>query len=374
LGITGAYAAYFLSGSGNKITMVDPGEEGCCASFNNPGGINPLHGPGIPGPMSDFAIHCHRTHLAEWSRISDLSGIDFDGRIISRLFIAFSTEEEAGLKEARVLYDHAEGFSAERLDGDALRRRDPRISPGAVGGLWTTGNASVDPGRYSRAVASAAHARGAVQTSGGRATGLKMEGGRIRSVLVESEELACDEVIVATGVWLDWFEADSGIRIPVRPIRGELLLAELGADAPVHDVSWKQFGVYHHSGRLFWLGGTSQDAGFDCSPTHAGETEILEGVSTILPGLKQAPVRRRAVGLRPMTPDGMPIIGRVPGCENAWFVLGSGSKGMLLGSGLGKAVADLVAGDPSDIELSFLGPERFELSAPPATHPRHTRP
>lgn len=372
-GITGAFAAYFLAGRGCQVVVIDAGDDHRRASSNNPGGINPLHGPGIPGLMSDFALQCYLTHRAEWTDITRLSQIEFNGRIITRIFAAFSDEEATELSEAAYLYEGNDGFSARWLDATALRKRDPRISDEAFGGLWTTGNGAVNPVRYRNAVIKAACAKGA-RSASGRVREVAVRNGRAHELRTEAQSIECDEIVLATGPWCEWIYDNFDVVLPVRPVRGDLLLAELGIDVPVHDVTWNQYGVYHHDAGQFWLGGTWEEAGFDDSPRPGARQDILNGVSRIIPEAGRSHIVHHAVGLRPVTPDGMPVVGRMPGVENAWLALGGGSKGMLLSSGMGKAVADMVTGSSVGAHFSFLSPDRFTLPVRMGTTHRQRTP
>lgn len=357
-GITGAFVAYFLSGLGAEVIVVDPGDGAGRASDNNPGGLNPLHGPGIPGLMSQFAMDSYRLHRSEWANIEDASQLAFSGRTVARLFTAFTEDEVCRLNRMSQLYRETDGFTSEWIDGGALSKFDSRISSDVVGGLWTQGNASVIPDAYTNAVAKAAGARGAVEKRG-RVSGVETSDGVVRSVFVDSRPVACDEVVYATGAWVDSINSAFDIALPVRPVRGQLLLAELPPAAPDHDITWNHYGIYHNCGRHYWLGGTFEECGFDDSTTDSGKRAIIGGVCRIVPELEQFPIRRHISGLRPMTPDGLPILDRVPGYRNVWLVLGGGSKGMLLSSGLGKAAAEMAAGVAHDTIPACLSLARF---------------
>lgn len=134
---------------------------------------------------------------------------------------------------------------------------------------------------------------------------------------IDAERLPGDAVALATGPWLDMLADTLDVQVPVRPVRGELLLVRRGADAPTHDVTWRSFGAYHHERDLFWLGGTAEDAGLDASPSAAGRRAIMNNTTFILPDLERAAIVRRVAGLRPVTPDSMPLLGQAPGWNNA---------------------------------------------------------
>lgn len=367
-GITGAFAAYFLTELGARVFLVDPGDQPYRSSANNPGGLNPLHGPGIPGEMSAFAMRCYRMHLSEWPAIADVSRTGFSGRVVTRVLVAFTDDEAHHLTQMMQLYEDKSGFSAEWLERDALLGLDRRISGNVVGGLLTYGNASVDAVDYNNAVIKAACVRGAVEKQG-RVCAVEASDGRIRRVFVGSESLPCDQVVFATGPWLESISSISGVTIPVRPVRGQLLLAEAISPAPEHDITWKHYGIYHQRGKSFWLGGTFEETEYDGSTTFSGRQAIMKGLSTVVPSIVHSKIRRHMAGLRPMTPDGLPILDRIPGYENAWLALGGGSKGMLLSSGLGQAAAEMAVGTDGEAAPALFSLARFGL---PQTHRQST--
>src|SRR3954454_21288666 len=87
-GIAGAYAAYSLAALGAEVTLVERDGIGSQASGNHPGGLKPLHGAGIPGPLEDLALESFRLHLEGWDKLRELSGLDFSARSAPRLHLA----------------------------------------------------------------------------------------------------------------------------------------------------------------------------------------------------------------------------------------------------------------------------------------------
>ena len=336
-GITGAFAAYFLGRSGVRVTLLERDGVASHASGANPGGLNPLHGPGIPGPLQELALASFRLNLEHWDEIRRRSGIDFSERFVSRLHVALDDGEAAALAELGHLHNATPGFSARLLSPAELLRLEPRVTPDAVGGLLAEGNASVDPAAYTRAVAAAATSFGA-ETVLGEATGLRTTGDRADGVFVGTETIDCDGVVVAAGAWCETL----GISVPVEPVKGELLLARAESGPLRHDVSRREVGAYG-SAEGIWLGGTEDRAGFDETPTEAGRARILERITALLPGLGRLEVLRHVAALRPATPDGLPLAALAPPFANVCVAGGGGRKGMLLGAALGHAAAELVA-------------------------------
>jgi glycine/D-amino acid oxidase-like deaminating enzyme len=361
-GITGAFSAYFLALAGATVTLVSGGSIGAGASGSNAGGLNPLHGPGVPGPMEGLALRSLRLALEHWEAIGERSGIDFGGRFVARLHIALDGDAADGLQNAERLHNAAAGFSARILSGDELRRVVPSVSPEAVAALWTEGNARVDPLAYTRAVAAAAAQLGAAVVAA-PARGLRRQGGRVTGVVLDSGTLECDGVVIATGPWSEAPASWLDVPIPVMPLKGELLLARPERGAPDAEVTAGTTGVYAASAGHVWLGGTEEPADFDDAPTADGRERILSAVDRLLPGLGPLRIAGHVAGLRPVTPDGRPVLGIPDGWENVCLAMGSGRKGMLLGAGLGRAAAELLTRGATELPIDACDPRRLVTSA-----------
>jgi glycine oxidase len=339
-GITGAFAAYFLARDGVRVTLLERDGVAAHASGANPGGLNPLHGPGIPGPLQELALASFRLNLEHWEEIGRRSGIDFAGRLVARIHVALDDEEAGALAALGELHNATAGCSAQLLSGAELREREPRISADAVAGLLVTGNGCVDPGAYTRAVAAASGAR----VAAAEATGLRTKSERVTGVLAGAEAIDCDGVVVACGPWTDGPADWLGVELPVEPVKGELLLVAPESGQPLaSDVSRREAGAYTTAGEGIWLGGIEERAGFDETPTAEGRESILGKIEALLPGLGPVRVLDHVAALRPATPDGMPIVEASPLLENACVATGGGRKGMLLGAALGKAAAEALA-------------------------------
>jgi glycine oxidase len=354
-GIGGAFAAYSLARLGASVTLVERGELGGGASGRNPGGLNPMHGPGIPGPLHALALESFRLHLDCWDDVRERSGIDFSGRVAPRIQLALDDADLAGLERARELYDATPGFSATPLSPEELRAEEPRLSAELRGGLLTEGNGKVDSGAYTRAVATASGAT----VVHDEARGLERRGSRVTGVVLDSGTLGCDGVVIATGAWTagpaTWLET----ALPVEPVKGELLLATPAGGGIGTDLAWQDTAVYATGGARVWLGGTEADADFDEEPTAEATTSILERVERLLPGLAPVEIERQTAALRPATPDGFPLAGLAPGVDNVFLALGGGRKGVLFASAMGQAAADILLTGRSDLSIEACSPTRF---------------
>lgn len=353
-GVTGAFAAYWLGRLGARVTIVESAGKGK-PSVSNPGGLNPLHGPGIPGPMEQFALASHQLHRDVWPSLSSLSGIDFRGRAEPRIALALDARDEQAVRGAAEPYARTPGFSARWLDRREVTELERRLSDELAGGMCTDGDLTVDAKRYVRAVSLAAIRLGA-ELVGARARGLRTAGDRVLAVELDSEPLVCDAVVIATGAWVGDPERWLGLQIPVEPVKGELLLVRLRSAI---GVSWRGAAIYPRDAGSAWLGGTEQRMGFDHRPSEAGRDEIRSRVAKIWPKIDRAPVVRHVAGLRPATPDELPIVGMAPGWANVCLALGAGRKGMLLSAGIGRAAAELVTLGATQLGIGPCEPQRL---------------
>src|SRR5207253_1762358 len=158
----------------------------------------------------------------------------------------------------------------------------------------------VDGGAYTKAVAKASSAT----VLHAEALGLEQRGDRVTGIVLDSGLLPCDAVVIATGPWCDWHV----LPLPVEPLKGELLLVEVPGGAPAVDHGRGNATAYRADGGRVLLGDAEDRAGFDDAPTAAARERILAGAATLLPALAEARVVAHTAGLRPVTPDGLPIV------------------------------------------------------------------
>lgn len=356
-GIAGAFSAFFLARAGATVTLIEREEIAGQASGNNPGGLNPLYGPGIPGPLQALALEAFALHLEHWDEIRH-TGIEFDGHTKQRLNLALDTDDVAGLERMKENYDAHPGFSARWLEPQEARAIEPRLASGVVRGLLAEGDATVDAAPYTRAVVRAAEALGATVVTA-EVRGITREGARATEVVTDSGAIRCDGVVIATGAWCDAPSQWLGVPLPMEPVKGEMVLVDLLDGGVETDLAWRDTAIYRAGTTEVWLGGTETRAGYDGSVTHAGRDSILERAATILPDVAHARLVKHTAGLRPLTPDGVPIVGVLAGADNVCVALGGGRKGMLFGAAMGRAAADLLVDGETSLSIEPCSAERF---------------
>jgi D-amino-acid dehydrogenase len=198
---------------------------------------------------------------------------------------------------------------------------------------------------------------------------LRVQGSRVVGIDTEAGPLSCGSVVIACGAWSETFSRQLGVAIPVAPVKGQIIHMQLPADVgggPVDSGGWPIVSpVFHHylvawpGGRVACGGTYEPDAGFDALPTVAGLEELLRASLMIAPGLARAALSEVRVGLRPVSPDDLPVLGPVPGWENVHLATGHGTEGLLLGPYSAALVARVAMGGPVDPQLLPFSLARF---------------
>lgn len=184
--------------------------------------------------------------------------------------------------------------------------------------------------------------------------------------------VAAGAVAVCGGAWSPSLAEALDVRLPVRPLKGQIVHLSLSsADTRSWTIVQPVLGFYlvpWPDGRVA-CGGTMEDAGFDARPTAEGLHQLLrEGLRTA-PGLRTATVVETRAGLRPSSEDGDPIVGRLPGWENAYVATGHGAEGLLLGPFSARVLADQMLGiEPGGVAAGLAerhwAPDRFDPDRP----------
>ena len=368
-GAAGCAAAYYLALAGVKSTIIEREGIASQASGYSAGGLNPLQGAEIPGKLGQLAWESYCLHLKLWDELREDTGIDYDGRIVSSIKLAFQEPDLQELEETLDIFTAAAGdglgeaaghnaFEARRLEPGEIAALEPRAAANAICGLYTRGNAALDSRKYTLALAEAAKKRGASVRSG-EIVGLESSGDRVTGVRLADASISCEQVLLAMGPWSRLAEPWLGAYIPVDPLKGEILRMELPGDAIRHDISGGGGSIYAKPDGLVWCGATEEWKGFDRTLSGPAEKSLLEGAVRLVPDLANGRVVLHTACLRPVTPDWLPIIGKQPGWENVYLATGAGKKGVLLSTGMGKAAADLMCQGKTRLPTGGFSAERF---------------
>lgn len=357
-GIVGMATAYYLAKSGVPSIVLERDAIGSHASGFAYGGLSPLTGAGIPGPLAEIAHDGMRLHRELAPALGEETGIDVDFRLRSSLALAFTAADVRRLRAALPWQQQQPGYAVRWLDRAEALDVEPRVSDETLGAALIEGGGAVEPYRLVLALTRAAEGRGVVVRHG-RAIGLRSNGGRITGVVLEREVLSCAAAVIAMGPWSAAASEWIGLPIDVRPLKGQILRLQAPGPPVECSVGWGHNYATTKPDGLLWAGTTEEEAGFDEETTREARDEIGAALVKMLPAMADAHVVHQTACLRPVASDGLLLLGRVPGFDAVYMATGAGRKGILLGPAMGRAVADLILTGRSALALEAFSPARF---------------
>ncbi len=355
-GVIGCAIARAFSIKGLKVAVIERDGVAANASGFAWGGLAANYGAGVPGMMLPIYKRAIARHLELYDELRDYTSLDWQ---LARVVSMTLASDAAALQELnqKVRWMKSEGFDAELIDADDIYRMEPAIAPGMTGASVSRSQWELDSMTYSLALAEDAEKHGACFVNGKAMQALE-SGGRISGVvLADGDRYSAPIVIAATGPW------GSGIRgipeLPIHPVKGEILRIECPGDDLQHRVSFNGRNVGRKPDGLVWAGTYEWERGYDRSTTREGIEHILSGVSEYLPSLASMPIRSSTACLRPVSSDGLPIIGPAGGIDGLYVANGAGNKGVLLSPVIAEMMVGIALdGERPPLELST---ERFVL-------------
>jgi glycine oxidase len=353
-GAIGAACAREIGRRGHRVALIEPGDERGQAWRAAAGMLAPQIEADGRDPLLKLgtAARDHYDHLVPALRESTGVEVGLWREGIAR--VATDPADAADL-QAKVGWQQEHGFRTEWLEPADLRRRWPWLGP-AIGALWAPDDGALDPGQLVRALVADAR-RSGVALVPDRVLSLQWERKRVTGVTAERNSYSAPIVIIAAGAWSPLI---GGLprALPIQPVRGQMAALAWPADVA-------RAIVYHKDAYLLArgdeaiLGSTMEYVGFDPQVTPEGLARIFAATMPLCPGLLRAKLRRTWAGLRPVTPDGLPVLGADPAMRGLWYATGHGRNGILLAGLTGLLMAQLIAGERPAHDLQRLSPARF---------------
>jgi D-amino-acid dehydrogenase len=409
-GVIGTCIAWELACDGHEVTVVDrqaePARE---TSFANAGEVSPGYsapwaGPGVPVKAIKWLLMRHRplvirplldgalwrfclamlrnctaaryainkgrmVPLAEYSRdrlkaLRASTGIAYDERALGTLQL-FRTQAQLDgtAKDIEVLQDT--GVPYELLDRAGFVKVEPALAltqDKFVGALRLPGDETGDCFKFTQALARMAQAQGVEFRHGVTVELLLHEGGRLAGAQTSAGRIEAERTVVALGSYSPLAVAPLGIRLPVYPVKGYSITLPIvdAAGAPESTIMDETHKVaVTRLGDRIRVGGTAELAGYDLRLHDARRRTLEHVVTDLFP--RGGDVARASFwcGLRPMTPDGTPVIGPTP-VRDLWLATGHGTLGWTMAAGTGRVLADLLAGRTPAIEVGELAIARYD--------------
>jgi glycine oxidase len=295
------------------------------------------------------------------AELEERSGQPTGFRETGALVVAADRDDVGELRRLHELHGRL-GLESEWLTPRECRRLEPGLAPRVAGGLLAHSDALADPHAVNAALATAFEHAGGELLRGAEAGAIDTERGRVTGVrLTGGASVRGERVVVAAGPWSPAL-APHGAGPPVRPVKGQILELRVrsGMAEPIGRIvrGRRCYLVPRGDGRVV-LGATVEEQGFDTALTAGGVRGLLEAAWELVPEVEELELTHARARLRPGTPDNAPLIG--PGAvEGLIWATGHHRNGVLLAPVTARAVAALLAGEPSPDELGPFSPARFE--------------
>src|SRR5216684_3769817 len=404
-GVIGTACAHYLLKSGWRVTIIDRGQFGRGCSHANCGFVCPSHvlPLAVPGairqtikalfqPNSPFSIkprldprlwswllrfarRCNHADMLEAGRAIQLllnssralyddlfetEALDAEWETRGLLFVFLTPQ---GLDHYRhtddILREHF-GMSATRYDGRQILELEPALKPGLAGGFHYLGDAHLRPDKLMTSWRKLLIERGTDIHEHCDFLGFIRHGHQVTAVQTTAGEMRADAFVVAAGAWTPQLNLQLGCKIPIQPGKGYSLTMPRPARCPTIPLIFDEHRVAVTPMQTgYRLGSIMEFAGYDTSLSPRRLDLLRAGASHYLHEPTAEPIVEEWCGLRPMTYDSKPIIGRSPALENVYLAAGHNMLGLSMAPATGKLIAEMLNHEPPHIALDPYSPARF---------------
>lgn len=363
-GVVGASAAFHLARNGVETILVDRKDAGHAtgagAGIISPGtSTRPL--PAF-FPFAQDAVN----HYPEMiTMLAEIGQATTGYEVVGELILAKTDQEFANLPALRALYAERRAGGMPNLgevtevDEVTAKQMFPALGP-IHGALHVPEAARVDGDSLRNALVAGARHHGA-EVRYGHAS-LKTERERVVGVVLDGKEVEADGVIVATGAWTNALLAPIGFSVAVEPQRGQILHIDMGETDtsrwPILGGTGEQYMLTFGPSRVVSGATRETGSGFDVRLTVGGLKTVFDHALRVAPGVAQGTVKEIRIGLRPLSEDGLPYIGRIPGHDTVVLATGHGPSGLQLGPYSGVIAARLLLDEEVTTDLSAIAVDR----------------
>jgi len=405
-GIIGLACAYYLAKDGHQVTVIDKGNIGSGASHGNCGillfsHLAPLCEPGVVfgelphllDPTSHlyikldydlskwlwllrFAGKCNHTHLRK-----AVSARDKLLRLSRQLYRDLMHQEQLACnwRERGVLmvfkdqaamdgYDKTNqmlvpfGLGGKRLEKSQVLEMEPALHNQVCGAWYHEQDSHLRPEKLIAALSAVVKRNGVQIFENCDFTGFIRSGGRINAIRTTNGIFGAENLVLTAGAWTPQITRQLRLHLPVQPGKGYSITMNRPEICP-------RIPCYFHEPRVVatpWkdglrLGGTMEFSGFNEQIDSARISNLKRACRDYLKPSQPQPAPEEWVGLRPMSPDDLPFIGRAPGWSNLYLACGHGTMGVAMATGTGRAVAELIGRRDPGIDLAAFSPARFKF-------------
>ncbi|MER7442443.1 NAD(P)/FAD-dependent oxidoreductase [Micromonospora avicenniae] len=367
-GVVGAASAYFAASAGLRVVVVE--RDSIAGGTSSAGEGNVLVSDKEAGPELDLALYSQQVWRADLAGHGDLWEFESKGGLV----VAASEQGVASLRALAVQQRRC-GVEVRDVARDELRDYEPHLAPQLAGGAFYPQDAQVQPMLVAAHLLRLARERGAQVRTRTEVTGFLRHGTRVTGVRTSSGDISAGAVLNAAGTWAGGVADLAGVRVPVLPRRGFILVtqpmpartirhkvyaAEYVGDVASSDAALQTSPVVEGTaGGTILIGASRERVGFDRRVSVPAIGALAAKAIELFPMLQEVRAMRTYLGFRPYCPDHLPVIGADPRAPGLWHACGHEGAGIGLSAGTGKLITQALVGEPADLDLAPFAPDRF---------------
>jgi len=326
----------------------------------------PAHPHVLPACFFDLAFASNQHFPALHRELKECHGVDFKFEQTGLKFIMYDDDDLAYARLIEASVPHLRSHMA-WLDASQLREAEPHVTPAAIGALEFTCDHQVNPYRLTDALLEAARQNGAALYPNEAVIGVQRRGRRVTGVVTSRQgNVGCSTLINAAGSWAaEVSQWASGTRLPVEPVKGQIVLSEKLPPLLRGCVSTSDCYFMQKDNGEILIGSTTENKGYDTGTTLEELRGLARGAVRCVPALRQFAIKRCWAGLRPGTPDELPILGPMAGVEGYLNACGHFRTGILMSAITGVVLDRLVRHQPPPLDITPFLASRFRPAQPP---------
>ena len=314
----------------------------------------------LPQSFFDFALQSNALYPGLHQELIERHGMDFKFERTGLKYVIYDDEDRLYAEHIVAQIPHL-AYQVRWLDRDALRKAEPAVSHHALGALEFLCDHQVSPFRLADAYTEGARQNGVDLFLNTNVTGVLHQGDRVVGVKTDVEGVFnCQTLINAGGAWAaELSEMATGRSIPVKPVKGQILLTERMPKLLQGCLTTADCYMAQKDNGEILIGSTTEDKGFDVTTTYPEINGLVQGAIRCIPELAQINLKRSWAGLRPGSPDELPILGPVEGVHGYLNACGHFRTGILTSAITGVLIDKVLHEEALPLDLTPFLADRF---------------
>jgi glycine oxidase len=359
-GVIGLSLAYELAGAGTQVRLIERGLPGQEASWAGAGILPSGNRSTAENAYDELVGLSHELHPRWAAALREETGLDNGYRRCGGLYVARSAQDAEELLQTNRWWQRHQ-IAVEHIAPEDLCTREPALNASPFhAASFLPDEAQLRNPWHLKALLAACQKRGVQVDTETCAEDVEVRRGRIVGLRTHAGQLTAGRYCICGGAWSRALLSRLDIELPLKPIRGQIVLLSMPQPPLRHIVNeGSRYLVPRYDGHVL-VGSTEEDAGFDKRTTAEAVQGLLHFALELVPSLGEASVERTWAGLRPGTTDGLPFLGPIPGVSNAFIAAGHFRSGLQMSPGTAVVMAQLLRGQPPEIDLSPFRVERVQ--------------